>query len=246
MPNPYSPDDSNRNERRDDRRDPPRDMRDPRAQPPGPDPRAELIPEGRYPVIAVSFSFGVGKQAEQVGVACQFQEGPGKGQIRPWRGSFSDNAIEFTLRGLRALGWQGDDLRKIDGILPKNGGKVAIATLEHEEYEGKWREKIAWLNDDGVAFSKPLEGPDFEKFAARMRNVIPKVEGRGGGSAQSLGGGGYGQGGSYQGGGGHGGGQGRDDRRDEPPPPTDRDEPWDRRSRGGNGGRGGPADGRPF
>jgi hypothetical protein len=208
------------------------DSRDPRdrdphqrgSQPPVPD---TFIPEGRWPVIAVQHSFGDGKSAEQIGVLLQFLEGPGKGQTRTWYGSWSEAAIEFTLDALRALGWKGDDLRDLSTIYPKTGGKAAIAVLQHEFFDGKWREKIAWINGDGVAMNKPLDGPAFEKFAARMRNLIPRVEGRAGSSAAPSGYGQQerppvGQGGYYDNAG------GRDARNAEPPPPSDRDAPPNR------------------
>lgn len=193
-----------------------RNTRDPRNQPAPDQRRAERPPtrkedlkiphDSQHMAVCVSHSFGMGSKAEQIGVACKIVEGEFAGQVLFWYGSFSPDAKEFTFRGMRAFGFKGDNVMDCSSMYPDRGGRPARITVQHDEYDGEWRLKVAWVNDDGVVMKKPLEGRDLEVFAARMRAELRHAGG--GGPAPGPGpnpAGYYGQGNPPTGGGGRGG-----------------------------------------
>lgn len=105
----------------------------------------------------------------QVGVEFEFLDHPVR---MTYFGSFSDAAMPITLKALRTAGWQGDDLADLSSIGGENAPEVSLV-VENEEYEGKWRSKIKWVNAaGGVAMASPLAAEKAAAFAARMRGAV--------------------------------------------------------------------------
>lgn len=73
-----------------------------------------------------------------------------------YKGQLSDGAIEHTLKALVACGIQGNSV-----FDPVTAGQEVSVVVNEEEYEGKTRFKISWIN-------KPLS----------LGTPIPDVEGR--------------------------------------------------------------------
>lgn len=95
------------------------------------------------------------------------------GSTITWFGYFTDKAIEGTFRALRRLGWQGNDLSDLSTI----GTKDVVIVVESEEYEGKFRPKVKWINDPdggggGLALKTPLDDARAKQFAAKMKGAV--------------------------------------------------------------------------
>lgn len=231
--------------------DPRNDPRDPRAGGGAPN-RGPAQDDGgpgpgNYPVKVVSHTIGrAGTGTHQIGCMVEITEGPHAGKAYPWYGSFTKDATPITIRGMRAFGWQGDDLEDLRTMY----AQPAIGVLEVDANEdGSPRRRFSFINGAGVAMKETLTGSDLAVFAKQMRGTIARLPGGsagGGGGAQPSarqpangGGGDYG-GGGYGGNGGRqpapaqpqtqqrsfgGNDRGPRDPRDGVPPPSDSDAP---------------------
>src|SRR5262249_11788611 len=111
---------------------------------------------------------GTGK--EQVAVRFRMTEGEHEGKTVLWYSYFNtqENATR-TLNSLRACGWIGDDLSDLQGI---ENNEVEIV-LEVEEYEGKTRTKVRWVNamGGGPILTKRMSDAEKKAFSARMKGL---------------------------------------------------------------------------
>ncbi len=159
------------------------DPRDPRNQE-----EEKLRDEGDYPVLAIAYKWGYagGEKHEQIGVRIRITEGADKGQSMLWYGGFHPNSEEFTIKALKAMGiwdkiWDAPS-GQIEGASP------AIAVVKHEQYQGKTRAKVQWINGADVVMKDEMNPNDLAKFAHRMRGNIQRHGGGGGGQQQQRGG----------------------------------------------------------
>lgn len=129
-----------------------------------------MIAAGTYRVRGVDGALGMtGTGKEQVGVELEILEGDAKGQRITWRGYFTDGTFDRTIESLRHLGWQGNDLADLRGI----NANEAVAVIEHEQYEGKLRARVQWINaPGGIALKERLDASQTAAFAARMKGRI--------------------------------------------------------------------------
>lgn len=129
---------------------------------------------GTYRARAVAGGLGetsTGK--EQVGVDFQLLDPAFEGQHITWFGYFTDKTQESTIRTLRTCGWNGDDLTDLSGI---DANDVHLV-IENEEYEGKWRPRVRWVNPvGGLALRSAMEPNKARAFAAKMRGAIAAVD----------------------------------------------------------------------
>lgn len=89
-----------------------------------------------------------------------------------WHGYFTEATEARTIESLRIAGWRGDDLSQFaDGYdFPAEAPEVELV-VEDEEYEGKVRTKVQWVNRaGGPAVKTPLTGDKAKAFAAAMRD----------------------------------------------------------------------------
>jgi len=130
---------------------------------------------------------------EQVAVSFPIPDGNGGERHLAWYGYFTEATAERTIESLRHMGFEGDDLTRLEG-LDKHEVELVI---EDEEYEGKVHEKIQWINRAGGALVKtPLEGEKLGSFAAQMKakfrafdaNNGKRVNGKPGTTPKSAGG----------------------------------------------------------
>jgi hypothetical protein len=136
-----------------------------------------VIEPGKYRAKAVEWGIGEAQTGNyQIGVAFELlDEAPGTSIT--WYGSFTDAALEFTLKALRAMGWQGDDVYELD-----NGGghldeKEVQLVVDHEEYQGRVHAKVRWVNSlGGLAMQKRVSGDQLRGFAAGMKAKILGLE----------------------------------------------------------------------
>lgn len=144
------------------------------------------------------------KGAEQVAIEFGFFDA--ENTRYTYFGTFGEKALEHTLKALRTAGWKGDDLSDLSSIGGPDAPEVDLV-VENEEYEGKVRAKIKWVNPrGGLSLKAPLPADKAKAFAARMRAQVAAFDatnGRGGASRVSNG----------------------SSRPPEPPPHTDSDQP---------------------
>jgi hypothetical protein len=130
-----------------------------------------MIPAGTYTAKATgSFDFGTAAQGtEQVAVEVEILEGEQAGRFMTWFGFFTDKTSERTVESLRLLGWQSDDISRLEGL----GSRRVAIVVEHETYQGKTSAKIQWINrlgGLGVKLKAPMDDAAKRKFAARMKS----------------------------------------------------------------------------
>lgn len=126
---------------------------------------------GQYDAVAVASAMGK-SQAGHPTLAVRFVV-EGVGTIS-WYGSFSENAYPFTVEALQALGWDPASNNYAFGVLAEENffaGAKANITVKHDEYEGKWKWKVAWVNPlgGGALFTEKLSKADAESFEAMLR-----------------------------------------------------------------------------
>ncbi len=81
-------------------------------------------------------------------IACKFGKsasGARIGESMEWTGYFSGGATDGTIRNLRSLGFEGDDL---DSFADQRPIKPFQFTVDDEEYKGKVRQKIVRIGVD--------------------------------------------------------------------------------------------------
>lgn len=91
-----------------------------------------------------------------------------------WHGYFTEATQDRTIESLRIAGWKGDDLTDFaDGFdFPADAPEVDLV-VEDEEYEGKTRTKVKWVNRaGGIAVKTPLVGEKAKAFAASMKGAF--------------------------------------------------------------------------
>lgn len=130
-----------------------------------------LIPEGTYPAKGTGeYEFGTSDNGnEQVGVSYRITQGEYAGRVQTWYGFFNtpENA-QRTVKSLRASGWKGDDVTNLTGITENDVNIV----VEVEEFQGKTRNKVAWVNGAGVAMKNVMNDQQKKALAARMKGLI--------------------------------------------------------------------------
>jgi hypothetical protein len=125
-------------------------------------------PDGVYAARAITGALGVsGSGKEQIGIEFEIQDQEG-GHVT-WYGFFTEKTTERTIETLRICGWHGTDLSSLDGI----GDNEVSIVLETEEWEGKARQKVQWVNRaGGLSMANPLNADQAKAFAAKMRGAV--------------------------------------------------------------------------
>lgn len=95
--------------------------------------------------IACKFGKSAAKGTPQVTVLCEVASGPRIGESMEWVGYFSGGATDGTIRNLRALGFEGDDL---DSFADQRPIKPFQFTVDEEEYKGRVRLRIVRIGVD--------------------------------------------------------------------------------------------------
>lgn len=96
-----------------------------------------------------------------------------KGRHLTYDGYFTDGTLARTVESLRYMGWEGADLDKLEG-LDKNEVQLLIGT---EEYEGKWRNRVRFVNRAAsLHLTNPLDPAAKVAFAQSMKGRILALE----------------------------------------------------------------------
>lgn len=81
---------------------------------------------------------------------------------------FGGDASPFSLERLRAMGWEGDDVRKLDGI-DKNDVDVEI---KYEEFDGAIRLRAQVITRTTFTFKNVMNDIAADRFAEDVRELI--------------------------------------------------------------------------
>jgi hypothetical protein len=137
--------------------------------------------------------FGRSNQGnEQIAVRLEIVEGDLQGEKTWWLGNFAnDEAIDITVRDLRALGARLDDGRITD--LEGLGSKEVSINVKEEEYQGKKRWRVS-LGGGNFKFNNALDVGGLASLEARLRGgivaaqqrVSPNGAASGGASAKAV------------------------------------------------------------
>lgn len=125
---------------------------------------------GTFKAKGMSAALGyTSSDKEQVAVELRILDEEFLGDTITWYGYFTDGTTERTLESLRLLGWAGDDLFDLSGI----GSTEVRIVIEEDEYEGKVRLKVRWVNAiGGLGLAKPMNEAQSRAFAARMKGSV--------------------------------------------------------------------------
>lgn len=128
-----------------------------------------MITLGKHRARAVEWNIGVaGTGTMQVGILFELLDLPG--ETIDWFGFFTDASCNRTVRSMQSCGWVGNDLNDMSGM----GDKEVQLVIEEEEYDGKKRLKVKFVNSPGgLRMSRVLSPDELRVFAAEMK---PKIE----------------------------------------------------------------------
>jgi len=130
-----------------------------------------MIKAGTFRARAVEGDLGIAQTGkEQVHIKFCITSGPDEGQHVIWFGYFnSPENAKRTLESLRFCGWAGTDISDLTGI---DANEVEVV-VEQEEYNGKTRAKVRWINEigGGPSVSKRMTDVQRQAFAARMKGL---------------------------------------------------------------------------
>ena len=123
---------------------------------------------GKYLMCATDAQLGMTEGGkEQVAVLLEVVEGEFKGDSLTWYGYFTDKTTATTLKSLRALGWEGTDITKLDSVRGE-----AACTVTEEEYEGKVSLRVRWVGGGGLGLKNVMDDRQKAAFAKRMQGAI--------------------------------------------------------------------------
>lgn len=102
----------------------------------------------------------------QVAVLLEYEEGPNIGQTRTWYGYFTDKTKTQTIKSLRALGLQGNDLSDLSSV---RNSTACVTRLEPNQ-DGELVAKIAWVGaGTGVVMKNQMTPEQARAFAAAFK-----------------------------------------------------------------------------
>ncbi len=149
----------------------------------------DLHPEGRFPAVLRSIQFNTAKSSGNRQAALGFeiheaqQDEAGErvlvssGRFLTYFGSFSEAAVDHTIKALRNCGWEGDDLAELPDLAEAGqlGNEVALV-VKHEEYEGEWSAKVKWVNTPSgggkIKLERVLDERELTSFAQQMKSRV--------------------------------------------------------------------------
>lgn len=132
-----------------------------------------MLDAGYYRARAVEWALGkTEKGNRQVAVRFEtFDAEDRPGEHITWYGYFTEKTEERTLESLQHCGWEGDDITDLSGI-ERNEVQLVV---EQEEYEGKRRARVQWVNKPGgggIAIKAPLDEAEKAEFARDVRAKV--------------------------------------------------------------------------
>jgi hypothetical protein len=128
---------------------------------------------GTYVARATDWDLGTTDNGKDyIGVFFKIEEGEFLGETITWYGYFTEKTEQRTIESLRYCGWEGHDFTKLEG-LSRNPVKIVI---DEEEYEGKKRLKVQWVNRLGsMAIKNTMDDKKRAAFSARMKGAAMAI-----------------------------------------------------------------------
>lgn len=138
-----------------------------------------MLPEGTFHAVARSavLSESSKNKTPQVVVTFEITTAEHAGTKIDWFGFLTDKTTERTIESLRYAGWKGADLSDLSD-LERDDTPVVALVVEHEEYEGKTRAKVQWVNREGGRGAAALPAAQAKAIAEKMRGAIAAVDQR--------------------------------------------------------------------
>lgn len=141
----------------------------------------ELIQEGRHRArcFGHELSYSSNKGTPTVALGFRMSEGDvDQGRVITAFRYPTDAALEYCVKDLRTCGWQGDDMGAMDDAeLAANEVELVV---EHEEYDGKLRAKVKWINPLGGGMIKsetPMDEKQKRDFGRAMAAKVRALSG---------------------------------------------------------------------
>lgn len=129
-----------------------------------------LHPEGQFPAFIRDHGLSTSSTGNpQLWVKFETEHGT----INGWF-AMTDRAIQYTVEKVRNMGFDGHnfaDLNKEPAIL---AGKEVTITVSNEEYKGKIRAKVQFVDSPDSDGGKPKKDDDAAKAASRFDALLRK------------------------------------------------------------------------
>jgi hypothetical protein len=145
-------------------------------------PHRALHPEGFFRAEIVDHGFGKTEtRTNYLGVRFRtLLEGEAVGEIT---GFFymTDAAAEYTVQKIRAMGFEGDDLRDLAKVPPILQGRMVKISVEHRQYQGEMRDSVAsvYPEDWEPGLKKDAEAAtNVARFNALLKKHQPVNQGK--------------------------------------------------------------------
>jgi hypothetical protein len=104
-------------------------------------------------------------------IAIEFEYLDEQGGIT-YYGPLSDAAFPYTMKAIRAAGFEGDDLSDLSSLTNETTPEVVLV-IAPDTYNGKTTLKVKFINSaGGLAMKDALQGDDLKTFARRMKGQI--------------------------------------------------------------------------
>jgi hypothetical protein len=147
-----------------------------------------VIVTGHHTAVCEVIQFSDPKEGEDlskaqvvIGFRIIDEDGPDRGHMIAYYGGLADakegkekGPYDWTLEALRAIGWEGCELLELPELAFKGLLKTPVGiVVDHEEWEGKWRAKVKFVNRLGGAIVKrPMSGDNLKALSARMKDRL--------------------------------------------------------------------------
>lgn len=128
-----------------------------------------LHPEGRFKAVIEDHGYMPTKDGSGMQFFAKFNTNDGK--VITGFFALSGGAAEHTLKRIRAMGYNGDDMNELTegNVLIGNECEIEV---KHETWQGKERAKVVWVDPKGGAQVKRLEaGANIAKFNALLKKT---------------------------------------------------------------------------
>lgn len=139
-----------------------------------------MFEPGQHVARVVNFDIGrsSAKKTPCIQLVFEFVEGENKGkQITAWR-YITGDATERTLKDLRVCGWNEPVGSPINHAMPGLGATKVRITVEEEEYNGKARMRVTWINSMGgaPAMTNRSDEDDLARINASIVNHLKRSQ----------------------------------------------------------------------
>jgi hypothetical protein len=131
-----------------------------------------IHPKGTFQAVVEDHGIGESKNTGTPQVIVKFATSTEGGQDEIW-GYFAltDKAAQYTVEKVRAMGFTGNDIEQLNDGQCCVGNPCSV-TVEHEEYNGKVRAKVAFVNPPGDGEAREIKRSKAAGAKARMFNAL--------------------------------------------------------------------------